>query len=71
LAARYGAIPGSLQTGHAAATKRLWQLAYREASTLAYADAFLVIMIVLVIATLLVPFLRNVAPTGTASSQAH
>ncbi len=39
--------------------------------TLAYADAFLVIMIVLVIATLLVPFLRNVAPTGTASSQAH
>ena len=70
-AARYGAIPGSLQTGHAAATKRLWQLAYREASTLAYADAFLVIMIVLVIATLLVPFLRNVAPTGTASSQAH
>ena len=71
LAARYGAIPGSLQTGHAAATKRLWQLAYREASTLAYADAFLVIMIVLVIATLLVPFLRNVAPSGTASSQAH
>jgi MFS transporter, DHA2 family, multidrug resistance protein len=71
LAARYGAIPGSLQTGHAAATKRLWQLAYREASTLAYADAFLVIMIVLVIATLLVPFLRNVAPTGTASSQVH
>jgi MFS transporter, DHA2 family, multidrug resistance protein len=71
LAARYGAIPGSLQTGHAAATKRLWQLAYREASTLAYADAFLVIMIVLVFATLLVPFLRNVAPTGTASLQAH
>ena len=71
LAARYGAIPGSLQTGHAAATKRLWQLAYREASTLAYADAFLVIMIVLIIATLLVPFLRNVAPAGTASSQAH
>jgi DHA2 family multidrug resistance protein len=71
LAARYGAIPGSLQTGHAAATKRLWQLAYREASTLAYADAFLVIMIVLIIATLLIPFLRNVAPAGTASSQKH
>jgi MFS transporter, DHA2 family, multidrug resistance protein len=68
---RYGAIPGSLQAGQVAATKRLWQLAYREASTLAYADAFLVIMIALVTATLLVPFLRNVAPTGVASSQAH
>jgi MFS transporter, DHA2 family, multidrug resistance protein len=71
LVERYGAIPGSLQAGQAAATKRLWQLAYREASTLAYADAFLVIMIALVTATLLVPFLRNVAPTGVASSQAH
>jgi len=71
LTERYGALPGSLQTGHVAATKRLWQLAYREASTLAYADAFLVIMIALVIATFLVPFLRNIAPSGTASSQAH
>jgi DHA2 family multidrug resistance protein len=71
LVERYGAIPGSLQAGQVAATKRLWQLAYREASTLAYADAFLFIMIALVTATLLVPFLRNVAPTGAASSQAH
>jgi hypothetical protein len=42
-----------------------------EASTLAYADAFRVIMILLVIATLLVPLMRKVVPTGAASSQAH
>ena len=68
---RYGAHPGSLQDGHAAAIKALWQLAYREASTLAYADAFRVIMTLLVIATLLVPLMRKVVPTGAASSQAH
>lgn len=37
--------------------KSLWQLAYREASTLAYADAFRAIMLAFVIATLLVPLL--------------
>jgi hypothetical protein len=34
--------------------------AYREASTLAYADAFRAIMIAFVIATFLVPLMRNV-----------
>jgi DHA2 family multidrug resistance protein len=68
---RYGAFPGSPQAGHVAATKQLWQLAYREASTLAYADAFRAIMIAFVIATLLVPLMRNVVPTGAASSHAH
>jgi len=43
----------------------------REASTLAYADAFRAIMIAFVIATLVVPLLRNVAPSGAGSSQAH
>ena len=71
LRAQYGTHPGSPQAGHAAAIKALWQLAYREASTLAYADAFRLIMIVLMIATLLVPLMRKVVPTGTASSQAH
>ena len=68
---RYGAFPGSPEAGHVAAIKQLWQLAYREASTLAYADAFRFIMIAFVIATLLVPLLRNVVPTAPASLQAH
>ena len=68
---RYGAIPGNPQDGHVAALKQLWQLAYREASPLAYADAFRFIMIAFVIATLLVPLLRNIAATSPGSSQAH
>jgi MFS transporter, DHA2 family, multidrug resistance protein len=66
-----GALPGSPQDGHVAAVKHLWQLAYREASTLAYADAFRVIMIAFAIATLLVPLMRKAVPAGGASSQAH
>jgi MFS transporter, DHA2 family, multidrug resistance protein len=62
---RYGSIPGSVQAGHTAALRQLWELAYREASTLAYADAFRAIMFAFVVATLLVPLLRNVAATPT------
>ena len=59
---RYQAIPGSPDDGHVAALKQLWHLAYREASTLAYADAFRAIMIAFLMATLLVPLLRQVGP---------
>src|SRR5216683_1548105 len=68
LSSRYGAIPGSLDAGHLAALKELWHLAYREASTLAFADAFHAIMVAFIAATLLVPLLRKVvapkAPPG-------
>jgi MFS transporter, DHA2 family, multidrug resistance protein len=75
LTQRYAALPGSLDGGHVAALKELWLLAYREASTLAYADAFSAIMAAFVVATLLVPLLRNVAraklppPTRTDPSR--
>ena len=59
-----------LVAGHAAALSQLWHLAYREASTLAYADAFRAIMAAFVVATLLVPLLRKVPATNT-SSDAH
>jgi DHA2 family multidrug resistance protein len=68
---RYGALPGSPEAGHLAALKTLSRLAYREASTLAYADAFRIIMIALIIATLLVPLLRNVVAPPAAASAAH
>ena len=71
MAERYGTLPGSLQSGHVAAIKHLWELAYREASTLAYADAFRVLFIAFAIATLLVPLLRNVKPGSAAPSQAR
>jgi MFS transporter, DHA2 family, multidrug resistance protein len=51
--------------------KTLWHLAYREASTLAYADAFRAIMLAFMIATLLVPLLRQVTSAGSPKAAAH
>ncbi len=68
VAQRYAELPGSLQAGHVAALKSLWHLAYREAATLAYADAFRAIMIAFIVATALVPLLRNVAPAPAPDS---
>jgi MFS transporter, DHA2 family, multidrug resistance protein len=68
LTQRFGSISNSINDGHAAALKRFWQLAYREASTMAYADAFRVIMAAFIIATVLVPFLRNVTPPKAAAA---
>jgi DHA2 family multidrug resistance protein len=70
-AQRYGALPGSPQDGHLAALKLLFHLAYREAATLAYADAFRAILVAFVAATLLVPLLRQVAPPKTAAADSH
>jgi DHA2 family multidrug resistance protein len=61
-------VAGGLDA-HAASLRQLWQLAYREASTMAYADAFRAIMIAFALATLLVPFLRPVA--AGPKPQAH
>jgi DHA2 family multidrug resistance protein len=68
---RWGTALGGPVAGHAAAMSQLWHLAYREASTLAYADAFRAIMVAFVIATLLVPLLRNVTPGKAPPAEAH
>ncbi len=46
-------------------------LAYREASTLAFADAFRVIVLAFVIAILLVPLMRKVAAPKAPIADAH
>jgi len=71
VAQRYGARPGSLDAGHVAALKELWHLAYREASTLAFADAFHAIMLAFIAATVLVPLLRNVAAVRAPAAASH
>ena len=71
IAQRYDAIPGSPEAGHLAALKALWHLAYREASTLAFADAFHAIMLAFIAATLLVPLLRQVTPAKAPAADAH
>jgi DHA2 family multidrug resistance protein len=53
------------------ALHQLWQLAYREAQTQSYADAFLVIMVCFVVATALVPLMRKVAPPAGPSADSH
>ena len=68
---RYGVLPGSFHGGQVAAVEQLWHLAYREASTLAFADAFRAIMLAFIIAALLVPLLRNIAPSPAPTSNSH
>ena len=68
---RYAALPDGPAVGHQAALEQLWHLAYREASTLAFADAFRAIMLAFVVATLLVPLMRKVGAPKPAGANAH
>lgn len=51
--------------------QQLWQLTFREAQTLSYADAFFAIGICFVIATALVPLMRKVVPPSAPPADAH
>lgn len=62
---------GSTHAAHAAAIRLLWNVAYREASTMAYADAFRVVGIICLLATALIPLLRKVVQTPTPPADAH
>jgi DHA2 family multidrug resistance protein len=71
VAARYAALPTGGDVGHQAALEQLWNLAYREARTLAFADAFRVIMLAFVVATLLVPLMKKIGQAAAAPTNAH
>ncbi|MFZ5936778.1 DHA2 family efflux MFS transporter permease subunit [Pseudomonas sp. HS6-2] len=60
----------SLDAGQTA-LHQLWALTWREAQTMTYADAFLVIMVCFVIATLLVPLMHKVQPPRQPSADGH
>jgi DHA2 family multidrug resistance protein len=70
-AAQTVALGGDAQRGHEAALRQLWALTMREAQTLTYADAFLVLCVCLTIAALMVPLMRKVAPPKGPSADAH
>jgi DHA2 family multidrug resistance protein len=57
--------------GHAAALKELWALTWREAQTQTYADAFLAMAACFVVATAMVPLMREVAPPKKLTADAH
>ncbi len=65
------AAGGDVQHGHAAALALLRSLVWREAQTQTFADAFLVIMVCLAIATVMVPLMRKVLPPKTPPADAH
>jgi DHA2 family multidrug resistance protein len=62
---------GSAPAGHVAALAQLRALAYREASTMAYADAFRAVMLAFVIAAPLVLLMRKVAAPAAPATGSH
>jgi MFS transporter, DHA2 family, multidrug resistance protein len=60
MAARYAQALADPAAGQAAALKKLWQLAYREAQVQAFADTYLAIAVCFALAAALVPFMRGV-----------
>ena len=66
--ARWG---GDQAHGATAALQQLWALTFREAQTQAFADAFLAIMVCLIAAAVLIPFLKKVLPPSAPSPDAH
>jgi MFS transporter, DHA2 family, multidrug resistance protein len=71
LTARLTAVLGSAPAGHLAALEQLQNIAYREATTMAYADAFRTIMLAFLITTPLVLLLRKVAPPKASAAEGH
>jgi MFS transporter, DHA2 family, multidrug resistance protein len=69
VAGTYGAVPGAQSGGQSAALHQLWHLAYREAATLAFADAFRVLMVGCFAAALLVPLMKKIAPPAARVSE--
>jgi DHA2 family multidrug resistance protein len=71
LGAHLTTVLGSVPAGHLAALEQLRAIAYREASTMAYADAFRTIMLAFLITTPLVLLLRKVGPAKVPAGQGH
>lgn len=71
LTARLTTVVGSVPAAHLAALDQLRAIAYREASTMAYADAFRTIMLAFLLTTPLVLLLRKVVPPKTPATEGH
>jgi MFS transporter, DHA2 family, multidrug resistance protein len=68
IAARYTQVCGDAVSGQAAALKKLWLLAYREAQVQAFADAFLVIAMCFALSVTMVPLMRKLGSPGVRSA---
>ncbi|WP_343633711.1 DHA2 family efflux MFS transporter permease subunit [Roseateles sp.] len=54
-----------------ATLRQLWSLTYREALTMTFSDAFLIVMACFLVALIFVPMLRKVTPPPAPSADAH
>lgn len=65
-------LAGDAAHGNLLALQRLWSLTYREALVQTFSDAFFLISVCFVVATLMVPLMRKaVAPQAAAPAEAH
>ena len=71
LSRRLTPLLGSAGAGSAAALRQLWTLAFREAATLAYADAFRAMMLVCLLAACLVPLMKKVTQSPAPGTAGH
>jgi MFS transporter, DHA2 family, multidrug resistance protein len=62
MTSRYVEAWGDPTAGQAAALKKLWEAAYREAQVQAFADAYLVIAACFVVSAVMVPLMRGIGP---------
>lgn len=62
---------GDLVHGQAAAMRKLWSLAWREAQVQTFSDAFAVIAVCLLVATIAVPLMRKIAQPLAPIAEAH
>ena len=65
------ALGNDAVTAQSGALRQLWLLTFREAQTQSFSDVFLVIMAAFIIATLMVPLMRKIAPQKAPSADAH
>jgi DHA2 family multidrug resistance protein len=71
VAARYTQIWGDPAHAQAAALKKLWLIAYREAEVQSFSDAYLAIALCFAVAAAMVPLMRKVMPPKTMAPSAH
>lgn len=71
VASSYGAIGADTLTAQTSALRQLWTLTMREAMTQSFGDVYIFIMVAFIIATLVVPLMRKIAPPAAPSADAH
>ena len=70
-AATYTTLGNDALTAHTGALRQLWSLSMREAQTQSFSDVFLCIMAAFIVATIMVPLMRKIAPPKAPSADAH